>query len=447
MIRPLRCLITSAAALIAVWAAAQPAAAATTIQRVVSPGGIEAWLVNEPSLPLIALNFAFIGGSAEDPADKPGVAYMVSSLLDDGAGELDAKAFHQQLEENAVELRFSATQDYFFGSIRLLRDRQAQSFDLLRLAINQPRFDADAVGRVRDQILAGLRRETTDPGSIASRAWWRTAFAGHPYGRPTGGSLTSIPTITADDLRTYARQVVTRDTLKIAVVGDIDAAALGPILDRVFGSLPATGTRVGMPDAAVRDSGRRIVTQLNVPQAVVWLGGAGIMRKDPDFMPAFVVNHILGGGSFTSRLYDEVREKRGLAYGVYSYLLTLRHAAMFMASTQTQADSAREALELIEAQIRRMGDEGPTEAELAKAKAYLKGSYALNFDTSTKIASILLQNQLDDLGINYIEKRNGLIDAVTIEDARRAAKRLADGGMLVTVVGQPKGLASKEPGG
>ena len=170
-----------------------------------SPGGIEAWLVHEPSLPLVALNFAFVGGAANDPTDKPGVGYMVSSLLDDGAGELDAKAFHQQLEDNAVELRFSVTQDYFFGSIRLLKDREEQSFELLRLALNEPRFDADAIGRVREQILAGLRRETTDPGSIANKTWWSTAFPGHPYGRPTGGSLTSIPTITDDDLRGYAQ--------------------------------------------------------------------------------------------------------------------------------------------------------------------------------------------------------------------------------------------------
>ena len=294
--------------------------APTTVQRVVSPGGIEAWLVHEPSLPLVALNFAFVGGATEDPTDKPGVGYMVSSLLDDGAGELDAKAFQQRLEENAVELRFSVTQDYFYGSIRLLKDRQEQSFDLLRLALNQPRFDADAIGRVREQILSGLRRETTDPGSIANRTWSATAFPNHPYGRPTGGTLTSIPTITADDLRTFSRQVLTRDTLKVAAVGDIDAATLGQTLDRVFGTLPATGTRVAVPDVPVRDGGKRIVTQLAVPQAVVRMGGAGVMRKDPDFIPAYIVNHILGGGSFTSRLYDEVREKRGLAYGVYSYL-------------------------------------------------------------------------------------------------------------------------------
>jgi zinc protease len=445
VIHRLRCLIAAAAVSITALTA-QPAGA-TTVQRVVSPGGIVAWLVHEPSLPLVALNFAFVGGATQDPADKPGVGYMVSSLLDDGAGELDAKAFHQRLEENAVELRFSVTQDYFFGSIRLLKDRQEQSFDLLRLALSQPRFDADAIGRVREQILSGLRRETTDPGSIGNRTWWANAFPNHPYGRPTGGSLTSVPTITADDLRTFASQVLTRDTLKIAAVGDIDPVTLGQTLDRVFGTLPATGTRVAVPDVAARDGGRRIVTQLAVPQAVVRLGGAGVMRKDPDFIPAYMVNHILGGGSFTSRLYDEVREKRGLAYGVYSYLMTMRHAALFIASTQTQAASTREALELIEAQIQRMVKDGPTEDELAKAKAYLKGSYALNFDTSTKIAGILLQNQLDELGIDYIDKRNGLMDAVTIEDARRAAKRLGRGGLLVTVVGQPKDLTSKEPGG
>jgi zinc protease len=445
VIAPLRGIITGVALLIAA-TAAQPVGA-TTVQRVVSPGGITAWLVQEPSLPLVALNFAFVGGAAADPADKPGVGYMVSSLLDDGAGELDSKAFQQRLEENAVELRFSVTHDYFYGSIRLLKERRDQSFDLLRLALNLPRFDADAVSRIRDQILAGLRRESTDPGTIASHTWWQTAFPNHPYGRPTNGTLTSVPAITVDDLRTYLRQVMARDGLKVAAVGDIDPATLGQVLDRVFGALPASATRAAVPDAPVSDGGRRIVTQLNVPQAVVRMGGAGIMRKDPDFIPAYIVNHILGGGSFTSRLYQEVREKRGLAYGVYSYLLTLRHAAIFMANTQTQAASTRDALELIEAQVQRMVTDGPTADELVKAKAYLKGSYALNFDTSTKIASILLQNQLDDLGIDYIEKRNGMIDSVTIEDARRAAHRLGKGGLLVTVVGQPKDLSSKAPGG
>jgi zinc protease len=435
-----------AAAALTLIAAAAPAAA-LQIERVVSPGGIEAWLVRQPSLPVIAWNFAFRGGANEDPESKSGTGHMVASLLDDGAGELDAKAFQRRIEENALEMRFSVTRDQFYGSIRMLRDRQDQSLDLLRLALNQPRFDADAIDRVRAQILAALRRETSNPNTIATRTWWRMAFPGHPYARPNSGTTESVPLISAEELRSYVHRVFTRAHLKITAVGDTDAATLGEALDRVFGALPASGELASIPAVPLQAGGRRIVVQLDVPQSVVQIGGGGIARKDPDFFAAYIANHVLGGGSFTSRLYNEVREKRGLAYGVYSYLLNLSHAALFMASTQTNAERTGEALDVIEAQIARMASEGPTEDELAKAKAYLKGSYALNFDTSSKIANTLLHIRLDDLGIDYINKRNSLIDAVTIADAQRAAKRLGAGGMLVTVVGRPKGVTSRDPGG
>jgi zinc protease len=439
-------LVVGVAMLVAGTAAPAPAAA-IQIERVVSPGGIEAWLVRNPSLPVVALNFAFRGGANEDPEPKPGTGHMVASLLDDGAGELDSKAFQRRVEETAAEMQFSAHRDHFTGSIRLLRDRQEASFDLLRLALNQPRFDADAVERVRAQILATLRRDATSPSTIANRTWWRTAFGGHPYGRPNNGTTESVPTITAEDLRSYAQRVFTRGHLKIAAVGDIDAATLGRALDRVFGTLPANGSLTKVEDVLLRGGDRRIVVQLDVPQSVVRMGGAGVARKDPDFIPAYLVNHVLGGGSFTSRLYNEVREKRGLAYGVSSYLLSYVHTALFMASTQASADRTAESLEVIEAQIARMTAEGPTEDELNKAKAYVKGSYPLNFDTSGGIASALLQIQLDELGIDYINRRSALIDAVSLADAKRVAKRLGAGGMLVTVVGRPTGLSSKGPGG
>ena len=439
-------LLRIAAAVVAVFVSLAPANA-TTIERVMSPGGIEAWLVREPAIPLIAMDFAFRGGANQDPALKPGTSYMTSALLDDGAGELDTKAFHTRIEELAVELRFSAQRDQFSGSIRLLKDKQDQSFELLRLALNAPRFDTDAVERVRAQILSNLRRESTDPNSIASKVWWRTAFPDHPYGRPTNGTLESIPLIQTEDLRAFVKRNLARDNLKIAVVGDIDAAALGQMLDKVFGGLPAKSELQQIPQATLTSVGRRIVVDLDVPQAVLTFGGTGLLRKDPDFIPAFIVNHILGGGSFSSRLYNEVREKRGLAYGVYSYLAPMEFSGLFMGGTQTRADGAKEALDVIESEITRMRTEGPTEEELAKAKSYLKGSYALSFDTSSKISAQLLRIQLDDVGIDYINKRNGLIDAVTLADAKRVAKRLADGGLFVTVVGKPKGLTSKEPGG
>jgi zinc protease len=439
--------LTVASGLIAAAMLALTPAQATTIERVVSPGGIEAWLVRDQSVPLIAMDFAFKGGADQDPANKPGVGYMTTGLLDDGAGELNANAFQKLLQEYAIEMRFSTGRSHLLGSIRVLKEYQEQGFDLLRLALTSPRFDGDALERARAQVLSGLRRETTSPNDIASRTWWKTAFPDHPYGRPTNGTLESVPQITVEDLKSYSRRVMARDTLKIAVVGDIDAAALAKILDQVFGALPAKAELEQVSKVTMQAAGRRIVVDLDVPQSVLTVGGAGLARKDPDFITAFVVNHILGGGSFSSRLYEEIREKRGLAYGVSSYLLPLDHAALVMAYTATSSDQAGETLGIIEKEIRRLANDGPTAAELAKAKAYLKGSYALRFDTSTKIAGQLLQIQIDELGIDYINKRNKLIDAVTLDDAKRVAKRLFNGEFFVTVVGRPKGVTSKEPGG
>jgi zinc protease len=426
--------------------ACMPASAATKIERVVSPGGIEAWLVREPAVPLIALDFAMMGGANQDPAEKPGVGYMAAALMDEGAGDLDARAFQERMDRSAVELGFRVQRDDFRGSLRILREKRDEGFELLRLALNAPRFDADALERNREQMLTALRRETTNPNDIGNRLWWRTAFPDHPYGRPLNGTLESVPLLSRDDLVGYTKRVFARDKLKIGVVGDIDAATLGPLLDKVFGSLPAKGDRVAVSPVRMDAAGRRVFVDLKVPQAVLNFGGAGIARKDPDFIPAFIVNHIMGGGSFSSRLYREVREKRGLVYGVYTYLLPLDETALLMGGTQTRADKADETLELIQSEIRKMIEGGPSDEELAKAKSYLKGSYALNFDTSSKIAGQLVQIQLDELGIDYIERRNGLIDKVTLDDIRRVAKRLLDGGILVTVVGR-SGDAPKKEGG
>ncbi|RDV04923.1 M16 family metallopeptidase [Undibacter mobilis] len=417
-------------------------AGAVTIEKVVSPKGIKAWLVREKAVPLIAMSYAFAGGSAQDPADKAGTANLVADTLDEGAGELDSKAYHDRLERRAIELSFSATRDQFYGSLRVLNDNRDEAFDLLRLALSQPRFDAEAVERVRAQEISGLRRETTNPNNIASRAWWQAAFPDHPYGRETKGSLESVPRIAVADLRDYTRRVFARNGLTISIVGDIDAKAAGELIDKAFGSLPEKNDLKPVPEARLAGLGRRIVTDVDVPQAVITFGGAGIQRNDPDFMAGYIVNHILGGGTFSSRLYKEVREKRGLAYGVSESLVWFKSAALFIGGTATRADRTAEALSIIEAETKRMAEEGPTADELAAAKDYLKGAYPLSLDTSSKIAGQLTQIQLDDLGIDYIDKRSAMIDAVTLADAKRVAKRLFGGGMLVTVAGRPKGLAS-----
>ena len=317
---------------------------------------------------------------------------------------------------------------------------------MLRLALTAARFDTSDVERVREQTLSGLRRETTSPNEMASKRWWSTAFPNHPYGRPVRGSIQSVPTINVSDLKDYMRRVFARDTLKIAIVGDIDAAAAGKLIDKAFGGLPAKGNLVAVPMVAPQGLGRKIAIDLDVPQSVLMLGGVGIPRHDPDFMAAFVVNHVLGGGSFSSRLYREVREVRGLAYSVFSTLIPLDHASLFMTGTATRADRAVQTLEVVESEIHRLAESGPTEDELTKAKSFLTGSYGLRFDTSGKIAAELVQIQLDDLGIGYIDKRNSLVEAVTMADVKRVAKRLLDGGMLITVVGRPPVTAAKRGG-
>ncbi len=423
------------------------AAQAMTIEPIVSSGGIKAWLVREHATPLVALNFAFHGGSSQNSADKSGAANLAADLIDEGAGALDGRAFHQRLEDNAIELRFQVGRDSFFGSLRTLNEHRDEAFDLLGLALTKARFDADAVERVRRQVLAGLRREQSNPNSLASKSWWQAAFPQHPYGRESAGSLQTVPTVTPDDLRDYVRRVFARKELTISIVGDIDAASAARLIDRAFGALPAENDLKPIPPTAPQGIGRRIVTQIDVPQAVVTFGGNGIERNDPDFMAAYLVNHILGGGSFSSRLYREVREKRGLAYGVHDSLVWFKSAAVVVGGTATRADRTADAVAIIEKEIKRMAEEGPTADELVEAKSFLKGTYALSLDSSSKIAAQLTQIQIDNLGIDYIERRDRLIDAVTIADAKRVAKRLYGGGLLVTIAGKPKGLASSEPKG
>jgi zinc protease len=430
-----------APALLALPLAAAPGMA-TTIERVVSPGGIVAWLVREPAVPMIAVDFSFAGGSAQDPAEKAGTATLVAALLDEGAGDFDSKAFHTRLERKAIELGFQADRDSLRGALRTLTANRDEAFDDLRLALTVPRFDPADVEINRSQIISSLRRATTSPSEIASIRWWQTAFADHPYGHPVNGTLESVPAIGIDDLKAYSHRVLARDNLKVAVVGDIDAEAVKAMLDRVFGGLPAHAELTAVADVSPQGLGRRIVTSLDVPQTVIMFGGPGIARQDPEFMAAYIVNHILGGGSFSSRLYQEVREKRGLAYSVHESLTWLNHAALFVGGTATRAERATETLDIVQKEISHLADDGPTADELAKAKSFLIGSFPLNLDTSSKIAALLVQLQVDNLGIDYFTQRPQMIAAATLDDARRVSKRLLGGGLLVTVVGRPDGLMS-----
>jgi zinc protease len=423
--------------------AATPSAAAAKIQHLVSPGGIEAWFVQESTVPLIAMEYAFSGGAAQDPIDKSGVGNMVADLLDEGSGDLDSKTFHERLDRRAIDLSFTASRDTFRGSLRMLKETRDEAFDLLRLSLTSPHFDSVDVERIREQLLSELRRETSSPSALAGRKFLEAAYGSHPYARQADGTLQSVPTITISDLKDYTRRVLAKDTLRIAVVGDVDADTLGKLLDRTFGALPAKAELTAVPDIEASKPPQRFFIPLDVPQTVVMFGGPGIKRADPNFMAGYVVNHILGGGSLSSRLYHEVREKRGLAYSVSESLMWMDHSALFIGSTGTRGDRAAETVEAINKEVRRMAEDGPTQQELDEAKSYLEGSQMLALDTSAKLASALLQYQLDKQPIDYIEKRNAIVEAVTLDQAKQAAKRLWGQGLLTVVVGRAPEAAAQ----
>ncbi len=422
-----------------------PPALAIEVQRVVSPGGVEAWLVSDRINPIISVNIAFRGGAALDPAGNGGLANMVSGLLDEGAGDLDSQAFQRRLKDLAVRLSFDAGRDTFSGSLRTLTENRDAAFRLLGLALTKPRFDDEPVARIRGQIQARLRQDSEDPDIIARRTLSRTLFPGHPYGRPVRGSRESVAAIGVDDLKRFVKRRLARDNLVIGVVGDIDAAELAPLLDAVFGKLSEKSAPARVSETTPRSNGATIVVRKPFPQSAVLFSQAGLKRDHPDYYRATVVNHILGGGGFTSRLYDQVREKRGLAYSVYSALYPLDHAALILGSAGTANESVSETIDLIRKLWRELGSNGVTEQELADAKTFITGSFPLRFTSSGRIASILIGMQLENLGIDYLERRNSYIEAVTLEDANRVAGRLYDADALtMVVVGEPVGVDSEK---
>lgn len=411
------------------------------IRSIETPRGVRAWLVEDQSAPLVALRFAFRGGAAQDPVGKAGLANMMSGLLDEGAGPYDSSAFHERLDEFAVELSFDADRDALGGSLRTLTRHRSEAFEMLRLALIEPRFDNDAVERIRAQIIAGLKHESKDPDSIVGRAFSEAAFPGHPYGVAVNGGLDTIPALTREDIAALKQRLTARDNLIIGIVGAISEPEAIAALDRIFGDLPAKAGLTVTPDVTPAKIGDTVIVQLDIPQTALRFGRAGIPRKDDDFIPAMVVNHIFGGGVFQSRLFKEVREKRGLAYSVWSSMVANDHAALLFGGTSTKNERAGEAMQVMREQIKSLSVEGPSDDEVEKAKKYITGSYPLRFDSSTKIAGQLVHMQLDELGIDWMQRRNALVNAVTREDVMRTAHRLfGDGGLLVVAVGQPQGL-------
>jgi zinc protease len=419
-----------------------PPHSAVNVNVVVSPRGLKFWLVPSYAVPLVSLEFAMRGGAAQDPAEKAGLGALMAGLLDEGACELDSQAFHRSLDEKAVEMSFHCDRDHWSGRMRTLTKNLDRAAELLRLAVNAPRFDEEPFERVREHMNARLRHDANDPATLANRNWKAKSFPDHPYGQPADGTLETLARIERADLIHAARRGIARDQLLIAVVGAIDEEGAGALVDKAFADLPAKGDLKPIPEAAFAGLGAIDRIELDVPQSTIRFGRPALKRDDPDFIASIVAAHVLGGsGSMTSRLFREVREKRGLAYTVFGTFYSLEHGAYFYGGTTTKNERARESFDVASGEIRDVALNGLNEEELEKGKTYLIGSYPLRFDTSAKIASQLIHIQLERRAPEWLVERNREIAAVTMASVRRAAHRaFGDGSLHTTVVGRPEGF-------
>jgi zinc protease len=413
---------------------------AVEIEEVTSPGGIEAWLVEEPSLPFVALELRFMGGAALDRPEAEGAVNLMAATLEEGAGDLDAEGFAAAREALAARYGFDAGYDSVSVSAQFLTENRADAVALLRDALVEPRFEEAAVERVRAQVLSGIRSDATDPDAIAGETAARLAFGDHPYGAPVEGTAESVAALTPDDLRDAHARSLARDRVVVAAVGDIDAETLGQVLDTLLGDLPEEGAPPPGP-AEVALDGQVEVVPLDSPQSVILFGHEGIMRDDPDYIAAYVLNEILGGSGFDGRLMEEVRVARGLTYGIYSHLGPRQLAATYQGRVATANATAGEVVEAVREEWRRMAEEGPTETEIEEAVTYLTGAYPLRFDGNARIADILVGMQITGLDPSYVEERNDLVRALTREDLARVAERvLKPEALSFVVVGRPEGL-------
>ena len=416
------------------------ARAEINIQQVKSPGGIDAWLVEEAAIPFVALEIVIDGGASLDEPGKRGATNLMMGLLEEGAGEMDARAFQTAREGLAASYGFRARDDRVVITARFLTENRDEAVDLLRLALTEPRFDQNALDRVRAQVLSGIRSDATDPNSIAGRTFDREAFGDHPYGSPINGTAESVNSLTRDDIVTAHQNALVRSRVHVGAAGDITPGELGRLLDELLGDLPAEGPARPGPAGFALDGGTTVV-DFETPQSVALFGHEGLPRDDEDFFAAYILNEILGGRGVQSRLMEEVREKRGLTYGVSTYLVPKDYAALYLGNLASANDRIAEAIAVIRDEWARMADEGVSATVLADAKTYLTGAYPLRFDGNAEIAGILAGMQATGLPSDYVENRNGYIEAVTLEEVNRVAHELLDPEALhFVVVGQPDGL-------
>lgn len=409
------------------------------IKSVTSANGLTAWVVEDHTLPIIAVELCFLGaGAAVDTEDKQGLAQLASNTLDEGAGTLDSQAFQKTLTDNSITLRFTSSRDDFCASIKTLTRHKDLALDLLRLALTEPRFDEEPVNRMRASNLTRIRSNMTDPEWMAARLVNDIAYKGHPYAFNSGGTLTTMSALTPEDLRGFVKNRLARNNLRIGIAGDMTAQDAKIMIDSVFGKLPEVANLPLIPDITVQNGGDIVLYKKDMPQTIIEIMQPGIDHKDPEWPAAQVMNYIYGGSGFGSRLMDEVREKRGLTYGIYSNYTMMDHVKSMSISTSTENKNAADVIKIIRDEMTRIKTDPVSDKDLADAKSYIIGSVPLGLSSTSHLAAAALSLQKDNFPIDYLDTMKERINAVTTQDIQKAANRiLSPEKLTIIMVGQP----------
>lgn len=425
----------------------QYSTAKLSVQEFTSPKeSIKTWFIEDHSLPIISLKFQIDGGSIYDEAGEEGKSRLCISLLDEGAGPYDSDAFQKKMEALATKINFDAGTETIKGAFETLAESKDEAFQLFRLALHEARIDDEPFNRAVQQTLVALKQQEGDPYARATKVAMNTLFADHPYSNPLLGTKESISNLKREGCKKYIQSRISRRNLMIGVVGDITKEELGQRIDQIFGALPSTVDLPEIPQIKPKLDGTLHLTQMERPQTVALFIQKGLPRDHKDFYAAYILNHILGGGTFTTRLIDEVRVKRGLTYYTGCQLQWFRHSNMLTGTVSTDNNRFNESYAVIKDVWKKLADEGPSNKEIEDAKLYLNGSFPLRLDKMANVADLLLTMQEDKLGVDYVETRVEYINAVSAADVKRVAKEFLDPqGLTFFAAGNPKSKEDSQP--
>jgi zinc protease len=423
----------------------KPQPTQVNVQEIKSSKGLTAWMVESHEIPVVSVAIAFKNaGNAANPKGLAGLVHLLTSTLDEGAGPWDSQGFKKFLLEKNIELSISATHDHFQLNFRTIKKNVGDAFRALNIILKEPRFDDASLARVKNQILTSLEQSLHNVNFIANQKLNSLIFGDHPYGRTAQQTLKEFPGITAAQMRQFIKDRLTRDQIVISAVGDITPNELKDYLDKTFGDFPEKAAPTDLKEATLLNLGATVVETLDVPQSLVYFVQPGITRDDPDFYAAVVMMKIMGDGDYESRLWNEVREKRGLTYGIQADIHCSKYSSILIGGTATKNNSVQEVVILIRNVWQSM-DEGATQAELDFVKKRMIGSFGLNFSSTYRIAKALLTYQIDNLGVDHINKRNEIISSLTLDHINKVARRLLSPERLTfVIVGKPENLILKE---